>query len=1144
MGLIIGKGFRDYIIKQISTRQEKLGLNDRDNDLLKYINNKTSWLRLSSGVDVDSSKTFELGTQGQEGNILAKNNVLFSARQYTNTNLANGSWEGEFTSGVGYSNLSSYGYNSTSDYGLVPPPGLVLADIKSLNRGSLKEANIKIVCHNLQQFKIIETLYLRLGYSILLEWGHTMWYDNTGALRTDMPDWVHHGFLKGDYSQERILDILTEQREEFDGNYDGFFGVVINFDWSIRVDGGYDISIRARSVGDIIESLKLNVNYPIGNQSNNIITFRDYQGNEISAAEAKKRNPDIPDIELNTNRTTLDTLLYYVREILIQEQESNSGEGYSYDPFLLNTNIISFISEIKANYINKEEAKLSTSISGYKAYFTGLSQDENGESKSEVLYYITLGTLLRIIENFLSLSDTSRGSSPIFFIDYNAKDNLCFTIPKQLSVDPNVCLIPIGDVKTEVTTTPIPPKPYVKITRVTQEVQIGFGFDVGEALLNSITQDSQITTEQIETLPNDVTLRTPIITTTSGFSGIIPIQITTTVVYYDINDTTDIIRSEDLSAWEAFLDSIVKDTETVFNVTAEEKIAGETNYNNLNNIKTNVFRTENPYVGKTMGILINLDYISSVLGNFIDEDGKLSLYDFLKNLMSGLQTALGSINSFEVVYNSENNTFNIIDNTFIPGVFDYLQLPKPEIAKFNPNLLKPNYGSFVTDVSITSKLDNKFTSMITIGAQVNGNVVGENATAFSKWNTGLTDRIIKVKQNINDPSIDITGSSSPEEAYSKNLELLFNYRNQLNNGNISIENINNSKQNIVDIFKYEVGYFTEKEVISGVGFIPLSLNLTFDGLSGIRIYDVYNIDDTLLPKNYKNRIQFTATGVSHKIDNNGWLTSLESISGPKQDNLVRTITSNQINNTNKSLTNVKKAEELLNNGGCGSLSSSKLSVAEKILQEANKFGIKDKNRLTCLLTVAYAEAKFTLRKTENFNYRVDRIGTGTPTNWNGDASIIFKDSLTKAGVDVPNDLEKILTNPSDSLANYVYANRGKNGGPSSKEGSKYIGRGITQTTFKSGYQVTQDTLKKYNINVDLISNPDNIFQYEIPVLVIGKLEGLYGKKLSSGVDYINNATNIAQTQNGGGKAASDNYIAALKCINDNSKIQELISKYS
>ena len=1140
MGVIIGKGFRDYVTNQINIRQQKLGLNDRDNDLLKYINNKTSWLRLTSGVDVDAFKTAELGLSGQEGNILAKNNVLFSARKYTNTNLENGKWEGQFTSGVGYSDLSSYGYNSTPDYGLVPPPGVLSADIKSLNKGSLREANIQITCHNLQQFKVIETLYLRLGYSILLEWGHTFWYDNNGELRSDMPDWVHQGFLKGDYSQENILDILTKQREEFKGNYDGFFGVVVNFDWSIRVDGGYDISIRVKSIGDIIESLKLNVNYPYISESgtNKPVTLRYGNGVELTSQEINERKQKglLPAVIANSGRSTLDNLLYGMRQLMENELNVKPGKNYGYSSTFLSTYYISIATGLKVNYINENEANLSTSISGYRACFTGLSQNKDGETKSDVSYYITLGTLLRTIENFLSLSDITGDGKPIFSIDYKSDDNLCFTIPKQLSVDPNVCLIPIGDLKTTSANTPTNPLPYVKIIRTTiEDVFLGY-------------QDSSIKTENISTLPVGVSENTPIVDTSYGLSTAFnPSLVTTTTVYYNISSTIDVIKEEDLTIWESFKNAF-EDIKNAFTFSSESNPSLEESGGILDNIDFNVFRTTSPYIGKTMGILINIDYISNLLDSSIDEEGKLALYDFLKNIMSNIQTSLGSINNFEVIYNSETNIFSIIDNTFIPGVFDYLKLSKPVIAKFNPNLLKPNYGSFVTNVDIVSKLDNKFTSMITIGAQVNGNVVGENATAFSRWNVGLTDRIITVKQNINDPNASTnsatTSSLTPEEAYSNNILALFKYRTTLNQGTISIDDISNNRQSIIDVFKYEVGYFTDKNLIPGVGFIPLSLNLTFDGLSGIRIYDAYNIDDTLLPGNYKNNIQFVAVGVSHKIDSNGWKTSLESISGPKQNTPTTTNISQPINYIQKSTTNIKKAEQLLNNGGCDNLNSSRLSIVEKILKEANTRGIKDKNRLTCLLTVAYAEARFDLKKLENFNYRIDKIGTGTKDNWNGDATVIFKDSLRKAGVQVPNDVKNILSNPSDSLANYVYSNKGLNGGPSTGDGSRYRGRGISQTTFKDGYIRTQEVLKKYNINIDLITNPDNIFQYEIPVLIIGKLEGLYGKKLSNNIDYINNATNIAQTQNGGNKSASDNYNKALNCINNNSKIQELIQKYS
>ena len=56
-------------------------------------------------------------------------------------------------------------------------------------------------------------------------------------------------------------------------------------------------------------------------------------------------------------------------------------------------------------------------------------------------------------------------------------------------------------------------------------------------------------------------------------------------------------------------------------------------------------------------------------------------------------------------------------------------------------------------------------------------------------------------------------------------------------------------------------------------------------LSGPRIYESYTINDEILPDNYKNNIQFITKGISHKINGNDWVTTLESLSGPKQFNL-------------------------------------------------------------------------------------------------------------------------------------------------------------------------------------------------------------------------------------------------------------------
>jgi hypothetical protein len=54
-----------------------------------------------------------------------------------------------------------------------------------------------------------------------------------------------------------------------------------------------------------------------------------------------------------------------------------------------------------------------------------------------------------------------------------------------------------------------------------------------------------------------------------------------------------------------------------------------------------------------------------------------------------------------------------------------------------------------------------------------------------------------------------------------------------------------------------------------------------DGLSGMRIYESYTADTRLLPPRYKDAIQFIVTGISHRIQNNDWTTTITSISGPK-----------------------------------------------------------------------------------------------------------------------------------------------------------------------------------------------------------------------------------------------------------------------
>ena len=68
------------------------------------------------------------------------------------------------------------------------------------------------------------------------------------------------------------------------------------------------------------------------------------------------------------------------------------------------------------------------------------------------------------------------------------------------------------------------------------------------------------------------------------------------------------------------------------------------------------------------------------------------------------------------------------------------------------------------------------------------------------------------------------------------------------------------------------------------GFIPLDLSITCDGISGFKIYNALNIDqgiNSLLPYQYKAINNFLIQKVNHKIENNDWETTLETLSIPK-----------------------------------------------------------------------------------------------------------------------------------------------------------------------------------------------------------------------------------------------------------------------
>jgi len=1009
MADIIGRSFEPYVKKQIAKRQEKLGLGLKNIDTIKFENTNTAFIRLTSGVNVDGEALTNLGLAGQNkyaGSELAKQFQLFSAR------TPNG-----FTSGIGYNDQSSYGFVSNADYGFVPPPGIVSMDVKAMNRGSLREANIEIKCHNLEQFQILEVLYMRLKYSILLEWGHSIYFNNSGELVQSRHD-LSSTFLKGT-TQTEMLKLVQKERKNSDSNYDAFFGLVTNFSWTLRPDGGYDITVTARSSGDVIESLKINTTLPVP-QGTPVVSPPD--PNNINGEVL----PPPSSIQTNYYKSTINRILTLITSQVYPTKAYAHGvdQGQAGQYYPMHNYAIEKMANLKA-VVNRDSLAAVTNATDHLTWKEILMfefpQTLSGGTWGSRQYYMKLGTLLRIIESFLLYYDTSKsnstqtdvvgeekellGNPPLFEIDYNYNTNYCFTFPRHCSIDPKVCLIPIdldeisdgaisGPYYIDTTYTYLTQDPPQKDDANQQGLN---GSDLGDSYLKLVGQalynnefswrdekysNSPVTSSLPSSVPvifnNDILVanletafsspQNDIPQLKKGYEAIkdirfrfisptptTPVLNTKYIVNVDIlpqpvaiakkysqkygtltvvtangasnsltdNGTVDASRFKTYSNDDPELIAYINNSNLLFEKQIYKKSIVVREYRNPNSnlaykpsslvqsgselytqIKDTGFKDPNkPYVGNLMHTYINMEYIASTLDKNIDiKESKISLYDFLDNLMTGVQNALGNVNNFITIYDEDKNKFKIIDDTFIPGLYDNSG-EESGIVQFNANILKNNYGSFVKSVNFKTKLSNNFATMTTIGAQSNGNVVGENATALSKWNIGLTDRIITDRAN---PNATIASGSSVAEKFLENVVNLQNFNNKVHTFTLTDNDISSLRGGITDLFRMEIGEFTNQGKIPGIGFIPFDLELTMLGLSGVKIYETYTIDTTLLPNAYKDKIQFICSGVSHKISNGIWETTLNSICGPKYDNVK---ISNPPNVKNITSVTVPKAPE-------------------------------------------------------------------------------------------------------------------------------------------------------------------------------------------------------------------------------------------
>lgn len=263
---VIGAPFQDYVMTQLFTRAARNSTTNRTNDEVLFLANKTSWARFVSSVNIELTATelekfyesLDIGPLAKNKDELARNWILEAGTSIQNGNGIT------LRQGIGIN--GAYGLGGTEELGYRPMPGLTSVNIETAGRlGSLRTATINFKVWNMNQLNVIEALYFRLGYSMLLEWGHTQYYKNnsTGGefVRSDIYG-IEDPFKAG-VRKEAIQQAIARKSRATSGNYDGMLGIVSNFNWSFNQDGGYDCNVKIVGLGAVMDSLRINQTYKL-----------------------------------------------------------------------------------------------------------------------------------------------------------------------------------------------------------------------------------------------------------------------------------------------------------------------------------------------------------------------------------------------------------------------------------------------------------------------------------------------------------------------------------------------------------------------------------------------------------------------------------------------------------------------------------------------------------------------------------------------------------------------------------------------------------------------------------------------------------------------------------------------------------------
>ena len=875
---IVGSSFDDYVSTQLSKRADYLlsgaggkGNEFRTPDQVEFLTNTNGWLRISSGVRLVTSKTFQNIIYTSD--TLAKSFILQGGVVYdkpgTNprgTGILRTGFGNDRAYGIGFYDRSNGGGD---DLGFRPMPGVTSFSITNEGPyGALRTANINIKCYNLSQLDIIDTLYMRLGFSVFVEFGHIPYLQNNGVLQRNV--------LPVDFfninDKETLVRNVAKRRRDTGGNYDGMLGVVSHFDWTANSDGSYDCQVKIMGPGSVVESLTINYGAKLKvNNNSSLPRLNIYQA--VLAAQAQGAAPPAPPptgTTGGTSGTAGSATDGTATSSTTATVAVNAGgvAGFFGATTQVEVTIPSVVATRNSSILHQkiytlyEKAQLSsgqtinTGDGNWSLFATATPALTNNLFKDSPYSFLNFSG------GSFSGNDTAmRGNNAYYIKNKTANPTEADKVP---TISGNLFQYLVAPLrKSQGGQSPLPAASNAvpgqgQMTQV--YIPLGYVMALLQAsgLIYSRKEGDKKGTPYIYVDFNDSTNQC------FGFPQTISIDPDVCLTPFAGSQEECNLLFESGSAIEE--DAVYK--------VENDKVRAKIQEKGLSYYQGN-------YACKLMNCLINMEFIINTLNTLAvgDEKREVPLDKFLFSLLRGINNATGGINEFRVAVDDEAFCIRLLDDQRIEG--------GGKIEPTQVNII--GLESTLQDYSYSAKITPKLSTQIVIAAQPgNTKAAGQDVSAFNTSKKDLIDRLkpvivdsTQLGEGDVEPAPETKGKEG-EAAGEKPEDPINQLSRHITNiyckGQYNLDDVEGARNTLKNIL-LGIKSNRNNSKSTAAAVIPLEFNMKMMGISGVQVNQAFRIPNTRLPSGYlesdgSSRIAFIVRRVENAIENNRWVTSI------------------------------------------------------------------------------------------------------------------------------------------------------------------------------------------------------------------------------------------------------------------------------